>query len=143
MTRTAVQPNVTGTPSYSEVLPCIPASVGRARALVSSVLATWGIDDDLADCGEVIVSELMANAVRHTWTHRSKVIIERQADGSVRIGVSDRSHVLPCVQRATDDAETGRGLLLASALSRSWFCETHRWGKVTWAVVEAPTESTP
>lgn len=139
MTMTAAQPNATGAPGYTAELPCVPESVSRARALVSSVLAAWGMEGDLADCGEVIVSELLTNAVDHTETPLTKVVIERRADSSVRIEVSDRSRIVPRVKEATDDAECGRGLRLVDALSCRWGCDTNRWGKVTWAELKAPT----
>jgi two-component sensor histidine kinase len=97
------------------------------------------MEDVLAESGGVIVSELLTNAVDHTKTHLSKVVIELRSDSSVRIGVSDRSQAAPRVKRSTDDAESGRGLRLVDALSLQWGYDTHRWGKVTWAVIAAPT----
>lgn len=141
MTMTVVKPNATGAPGYSAELPCVPASVGRARAFISGVLAAWGLEDILADCGEIIVSELLTNVVDHTETQLSKVVIERQGGASVRIGVSDRSHAAPFLQLPNGDAESGRGLRLVDALSRSWGYDTYRWGKVTWAVIADPTGS--
>ncbi|WP_241672311.1 ATP-binding protein [Streptomyces sp. IB2014 016-6] len=136
MTTTAAKPNATGAPGYTAELPGAPESVGRARAFVSSALATWGLDDDLVGCGEVIVSELLTNVVDHTKTPLTKVVIERRVDCSVRIGVSDRSRVVPCMRAATDDGESGRGLRLVDALSSRWGYRRNRWGKVTWAEIK-------
>ncbi|WP_369228782.1 ATP-binding protein [Streptomyces sp. R21] len=136
---TAAKPNATGAPGYTAELPCVPESVSRARALVSSALVAWGMGDDLGDCGEIIVSELLTNAVDHTETPLTQVVIERRVDSSVRIGVSDRSQVAPRMKKATDDTECGRGLHLVHALSWRWGYDTHHWGKVTWAVIKAPT----
>ncbi|RSN14860.1 hypothetical protein DMH25_07725 [Streptomyces sp. WAC 01325] len=119
-------------------LPCVPESVARARALVSSVLTGWGLEDDLAHVGEVIVSELMTNVVDHTETHLTEVVIERQVDSTVRIQVSDRSHVAPRMEKATDDAECGRGLRLVDALCVRWGYDPNGGGKVTWAEIKAP-----
>lgn len=138
MTMTAAQPNAIGGPGYTAELPCVPESVGRARALVSSVLAAWGLEGDVADSGELIVSELLANAVTHTETTTTRVVIERQSESSVRIGVSDRSHTAPFAKSPTDDMASGRGLRLVGALSERWGYETNRWGKVTWAVIATP-----
>ncbi|SFT21458.1 ATP-binding protein [Streptomyces sp. ok210] len=101
MTVTAAQPNATGAPGYTAELPYVPESVSRARALVSSVLAAWCMEGDMADYGEVIVSELLTNAIDHTETPLPEVVIERRAD-------SDKSRIVPRVKDATDDAECGR-----------------------------------
>lgn len=66
MTMTAAITGVPGASGYTTAeLPCVPESVGRARTLVSSVLAGWGLEGDLADLGGVIVSELVTNVVDH------------------------------------------------------------------------------
>ncbi|WP_344382027.1 ATP-binding protein [Streptomyces thermolineatus] len=134
---TVAQPNAIGAPGYTTELPCVRESVRRARALVSNVLAAWGMDDDMADCGKIIVTELLANAVEHTETPVSKVIIERRSNGTVRIGVSDRSHSVPHLKTAALHAESGRGLSLVAEMSSLWGYDTHQWGKVTWAVIDA------
>ncbi|WP_326740661.1 ATP-binding protein [Streptomyces sp. NBC_01022] len=140
---TAAKPNATGAPGYTAELTCVPESVGSARALVSSVLAAWGLEDYLADCAEIIISELLTNVVDHTETDLSTIFIERKSSIGVRIAVSDQSHAVPCVKSATGDAESGRGLRLVDALSRVWGYDTHSWGKVTWAEIEAPVRSGP
>ncbi|MGW2082152.1 ATP-binding protein [Streptomyces sp. NPDC001939] len=138
MTTTAANPTATGALSCTVELPGVPESVIRARALVSSVLDTWDIGDDLVTCGEVIVSELLTNVVVHTKTPLTTVVIERRSDSSVRIAVSDRSQVAPREKTATDDAESGRGLCLVEALSSRWGCDRSRGGKVIWAEIKAP-----
>ncbi|MFE2046521.1 ATP-binding protein [Streptomyces sp. NPDC059477] len=134
---TAATPNAIGSPGYTTELPCVRESVSHARALVSDVLAAWGMDDDVADRGRIIVTELLANAVEHTETSVSKVIIERRSNGAVRIGVSDRSHDVPYVKTAALSAENGRGLRLVAGMSARWGYDAHRWGKITWAVIDA------
>ncbi|MFF3150261.1 hypothetical protein ACFVRU_53335, partial [Streptomyces sp. NPDC057927] len=47
---TAARPTATGTPGYTETMPCEPESARRARRLVSAVLNTWGIGE-LAEVG--------------------------------------------------------------------------------------------
>lgn len=137
MTMTVAKPNAIGAPGYTAELPCVRESVSRARALVFNVLAAWGMDEDVTDCGKIVVTELLANAVEHTETPVSKVIIERRSNGAVRIGVSDRSHGVPHLKTAALNAESGRGLSLVAGMSSRWGYDTHRWGKVTWAVIEA------
>ncbi|MDL2075841.1 ATP-binding protein [Streptomyces sp. GXMU-J15] len=141
MTMAVARSKVTGASDCTLELPCIPESVGRARALVSSVLNAWGVDGDLADDGEVIVSELLANVVEHTETPLAEVTIERQGDRFIRIGVSDQSHTAPQVKTPDDEGESGRGLRLVATLSLRWGYDTHRWGKVTWALIAAQARS--
>lgn len=133
MTMTAAQPKPTGASGYTALLPCVPESVSRARALVAGVLASWGLEDDLADCGKVIVSELLTNAINHTSTPRTTLSVERREDHTVRITVHDTSHVVPQATEADSDAECGRGLRLVDALSWHWGYDIARHGKVVWA----------
>ncbi|MFJ6611331.1 ATP-binding protein [Streptomyces sp. NPDC091289] len=134
---TVAQPNAIGSPGYTAEVPCVRESVSRARALVSHVLAVWGTDDDATGYGKVIVTELLANAVEHTDTPVSRVLIERPGNGAVHIGVSDRSHDVPHLKTTDLNAESSRGLSLVAAMSSRWGYETHPWGKVTWAAVKA------
>lgn len=115
-------------------LPCVHASVGRARRVVLNVLTDWDMGD-LACCGEVIISELMTNVVTHTATPLAEITIELQPDNSVRLGVSDRSRSAPYLQAVTDEAESGRGIRLVASMSQRWGYDIHSWGKVTWAVI--------
>lgn len=137
MTMTVAKPNAIGAPGYTAELPCVRESASHARDLVSNALAAWGMDDDMADCGRIIVTELLANAVEHTETPVSKITIERRSNGAVCIGVSDRSHGVPHLKTAALNAESGRGLSLVAGMSSQWGYDTYRWGKVTWAVIEA------
>ncbi|MFI8194016.1 ATP-binding protein [Streptomyces sp. NPDC085946] len=132
MTLTIATPHAIGRPGYTALLPCQPKSVRRARAFVSSVLATWGIGD-LVDDGEVVVSELLTNALDHTTCPMARVVIEQCSDGVIRIEVADSSHAQPQVQKDDVATESGRGLLLVAALSWRWGCDEHDWGKSTWA----------
>ncbi|MEV8047245.1 ATP-binding protein [Streptomyces griseoluteus] len=134
---TVAKPDAIGAPGYTAELPCVRESASHARDLVSSALAAWDMDDDMADCGRTIVTELLANAVEHTDTPVSKITIERRSNGAVCIGVSDRSHGVPHLKTAALNAESGRGLSLVAGMSSRWGYDSYRWGKVTWAVIEA------
>ncbi|EMF30533.1 regulatory protein [Streptomyces gancidicus BKS 13-15] len=135
MTLTVATPHAIGRPGYTVHLPCQPESVRRARALVSSVLETWGISS-LAEDGEVIVSELLTNTLDHTTCRMAKVVIERCSDDAVRIEVADKSRTRPQLKGDDAAAESGRGLFLVAALSWRWGCDEHAWGKSTWAVLK-------
>jgi anti-sigma regulatory factor (Ser/Thr protein kinase) len=132
VTLTVATPHAVGRPGYTVFLPCQPESVRRARALVSSALGTWGVGD-LAEDGEIVVSELLTNTLDHTTCPTAKVVIERCLDDVIRIEVADSSHARPQLQKDDAAAESGRGLFLVNALSWRWGCDEHSWGKSTWA----------
>ncbi|MEV3954680.1 ATP-binding protein [Streptomyces albogriseolus] len=138
MTLTIATPHAIGRPGYTMLLPCRPESVRRARALVSSVLETWGIRS-LAEDGEVIVSELLTNTLDHTTCPMARVVIERCMDDVVRIEVADGSHTRPQLKDDDAAAESGRGLFLVDALSWRWGCDEYAWGKGTWAELKTMT----
>ncbi|MGG7569252.1 ATP-binding protein [Streptomyces sirii] len=136
---TAASPTGTGAPGYSETLPCEPGAAHRARLLVSAALNTWGIDE-LADIGQLVVSELVNNSVNHAKCRAIRVLISRQRRGVVRIGVADKSREVPVMSHPDDDAEDGRGLLLIDSMSRNWGYDRKHWGKIVWAELAVPTE---
>ncbi|QXE35103.1 ATP-binding protein [Streptomyces sp. GMY02] len=125
-------------PAYSEALPCEDASARRARRLVRTALNTWGLSN-LVDAGELIISELVANAVLHSGCSTMRVSISRNSDDHVRITVSDSSRATPVVRKPSSDAEAGRGMLLIEAHACRWDTDVYCWGKRVWAelLVEA------
>lgn len=131
MTVTAT-PRPTGHPGYTETLPCETQSAKAARRLVLVALAVWG-QEQLTDDGQLIVTELVANAAQHTSSHLIRVRITFQDDAFVRIGVVDRSHRLPAATAPGDDDTSGRGLALIDALATQWGCDPLPWGKRVWA----------
>lgn len=115
-----------------------PRCVPRARRHLRRELATWGLHD-LSDTAELVLSELITNAVRHACPPRGHRIATRYqpvADG-VRIEVHDANETWPEVRKADDEEESGRGLALVDALTASrWgVAERDGIGKLVWAVV--------
>jgi anti-sigma regulatory factor (Ser/Thr protein kinase)/anti-anti-sigma regulatory factor len=111
-----------------------PAATMNARALISRACATWHLPD-LRDDAELVVTELVSNAVRHTvsdWIEVTAVLRDRFLHLSVR----DRSHRRPSHRRPdADSGEGGRGLLLLDALCAGWGCTLLTDGKIVWATV--------
>ncbi|WP_405936238.1 ATP-binding protein [Streptomyces sp. NBC_00726] len=130
MTVTAT-PRPTGHPGYSETLPCAKKSALTARRLVLTALTVWG-QDRLIDDAELIVSEMVANAVQHT---RSRLILVRVSyyTAHVQIAVVDKSRSAPLLTVADNDDVQGRGLALIDALATQWGCDLLPWGKRVWA----------
>lgn len=132
MTTIANRPDAVGPPGYSETLPCEAESASQARRLVGAALNTWQLSH-LIDDGQLIVSELVANAVQHSRSHHVRVSLERLASGRVRVAVSDKSQAQPAVVTPSADEESGRGLLLVGTVADDWGVDYRGWGKVVWA----------
>ncbi|MDX6352191.1 MAG: hypothetical protein QOF84_6981 [Streptomyces sp.] len=115
-------------------LPSDPAVVAGARTLAVRQLADWGLDD-LAMTTELVVSELVTNAIRHgTGPIRLRLI--RQ---SVLIcEVSDTSNTSPRLRHARTTDEGGRGLFLVAQLTRRWGTRHTPTGKLIWAEQDLP-----
>jgi len=80
-------------------------------------LKGWGLDG-FADAAELVLSELITNAIRHACTPRDRLIetrYERLPDGGLRIEVHDAGDGVPLMQRPSGDDESGRGLALVDA----------------------------
>ncbi|MFF6804471.1 SpoIIE family protein phosphatase [Streptomyces sp. NPDC012616] len=110
-------------------LPGDPAIVAKARKLVAAQLSAWGLDED-SFVAELLVSELVTNAIRHAAPPiRLRLIHERH----LTCEVSDGSSTAPHLRRARANDEGGRGLLLVARLSRGWGTRHTRSGKTIWA----------
>ncbi|WP_148234381.1 SpoIIE family protein phosphatase [Cellulomonas flavigena] len=111
-------------------LPSEPASIGRARHSVLRTCEAWGIAD--ASNAELVVSELVANAVLHGWGHVALQLYDT-GDG-LRIEVEDANPAPP----VTTDGHPGRvggfGMQIVERLA-DWGWRQSRGGKVVWAKV--------
>jgi anti-sigma regulatory factor (Ser/Thr protein kinase) len=120
-----VQAAPTGHPAYSQTFPCEPSTAQIGRKLVRDVLGVWHLDN-LADVTALIISELIANAVRHTPCDSIRLIIGRPSATRVRVGVVDRAPSrLPVLGQVGGDDESGRGLLLIDGIADRWGYDLH------------------
>lgn len=109
-------------------LPADAGAAGRARKLAAAQLAAWGIEE-LSDTTELIVSELVTNAVRHG---EGQVGLRLIRDRMLICEVTDESDTAPRLRRARDDDEGGRGLFITEQLTRRWGARPNRRGKTIW-----------
>ncbi|MFF8935375.1 SpoIIE family protein phosphatase [Streptomyces paradoxus] len=110
-------------------LPSDPAAVADARRTATRQLARWGLDE-LAFTTELVVSELVTNAMRYaTGSIRLRLIRERALVCEVLDGGATAPHLRH--PRTTD--EGGRGLLLVSQLTQRWGTRFVPEGKIIWA----------
>ncbi|MFJ3722716.1 ATP-binding protein [Streptomyces sp. NPDC090045] len=97
-------------------------------------LAHWDLDD-LVTATELIVSELVTNAVRYA---RGPIRLRLLRSDSLVCEVSDGSLTTPHVRRAAETDEGGRGLQLVSALSHRWGARYETAGKYVWTEQDLP-----
>lgn len=127
------------------LMAALPSAVGRARAYTRSVLDAAQLSA-MTETVVLIVSELVTNAVKATG------VVEESADERLSVGrgkpiylslsvlsetllieVWDASTDPPLRRVASDDDETGRGLLLVQTLSKEWGWEVlDTGGKIVW-----------
>ncbi|MFG3544272.1 SpoIIE family protein phosphatase [Streptomyces clavifer] len=110
------------------------AAPGRARRLARRALSRWGLDD-LADEVELLVSEVVTNAVRYA---ERPVTLRLLRTDILRCEVGDDSPQLPRQRRARDTDEGGRGLFLVNRLARRWGATRLSTGKVVWFEMATP-----
>ncbi|MGW8885652.1 SpoIIE family protein phosphatase [Streptomyces sp. NPDC055749] len=104
------------------------AAVSLARKAVTGHLASWGLDD-LVFSTELIVSELVTNAIRHA---NSGVTLRLIRDRVLVCEVSDASNTQPRLRHARTTDEGGRGLFLVAQLSSRWGSRYGVSGKTIW-----------
>ncbi|MFE9388546.1 SpoIIE family protein phosphatase [Streptomyces sp. NPDC006784] len=110
-------------------VPDDPTAVAPVRAACARRLADWGLAD-LAFTTELIVSELVTNAIRYgTPPIRLRLLQDRN---SVICEVADGSSTSPHLRRAAITDEGGRGLYLIARFARRWGTRYTGRGKIIW-----------
>lgn len=104
-----------------------PRSPALARMLVRQALA--GSSPELVGTAELLVSELVTNAVMHAQTD---VLLHIALQPTLRVTVEDCSADPPAGRPRTADHEDGRGLAVLAALATRWGWQPTATGKSTW-----------
>lgn len=115
-------------------LPREPRSVGRARELARGRLLAWDLED-LVDTTELLVSELVTNALRYG---EGEIRLRLLRDRTLVCEVWDAGLVQPRRRRARDTDEGGRGLQLVGLLSAAWGSRRTPRGKTVWFELPLP-----
>lgn len=110
-------------------IPADPAAVSKAREWITRQLAMWGLDD-LIFTTEVIVSELVTNAIRYGRPPMDLRLIRHNV---LVCEVTDSSATQPRLRRARITDEGGRGLFLVAQLGGRWGCRHGQNGKTIWS----------
>ncbi|GGR69320.1 hypothetical protein GCM10010252_04190 [Streptomyces aureoverticillatus] len=104
------------------------ATPARARRLARSALERWGLTD-LNDAVELLVSEVVTNAVRYATRPITLRLLRTDV---LRCEVGDDVPQLPRLRQARATDEGGRGLYLVNRLARRWGATRLSTGKVVW-----------
>ncbi|WP_445526935.1 SpoIIE family protein phosphatase [Streptomyces cyslabdanicus] len=115
-------------------LPREPRSVGRAREYARAQLTAWGLEP-LVDTTELLVSELVTNALRYG---EGEIRLRLLLDRTLVCEVWDSGLVQPRRRRARDTDEGGRGLQLVGLLSAAWGSRRTPRGKTVWFELPLP-----
>ncbi|WP_214409892.1 ATP-binding protein [Sphaerisporangium fuscum] len=114
-----------------------PSTVPKTRESARHLLAEWGVTDQ-GDVIELLISEVVTNAMRHAWGGMMTLCREH---GTLRCEVQDTSSALPEVREAHECDEGGRGMFLLEALATRWGSYRVSAGKVVWFEITCPGES--
>ncbi|MFF4047078.1 SpoIIE family protein phosphatase [Streptomyces chartreusis] len=110
------------------------SAVSRVRAAAARTLTEWGLDEE-AFTTELILSELVTNALRHaTGPIRVRLI----RDLTLICEVSDGSSTAPHLRSAATTDEGGRGLFLVAQFADRWGTRYTADGKVIWTEQPLP-----
>ncbi|MGW7084713.1 SpoIIE family protein phosphatase [Streptomyces sp. NPDC054871] len=116
-------------------LPAEPVAVGRARDLATQQLHRWGLEE-LTFATELVVSELVTNAVRYA---EGPVQVRLIRDRTLLCEVADRGHTSPHLRHSGEDDEGGRGLFIVAQLVQRWGTRYTRSGKTIWTEQAFPS----
>ena len=119
-------------------VPHSPRSVSEVRRRLRAGLSEQGLDAGTVDDAEIVMAELLGNAVRHarslpdgtvavSWALRAGVVDVTVTDGGSPMIVARRT--------APPMAAGGRGLQIVSALARAWGVVDVGRGRQVWATL--------
>lgn len=109
----------------------------QARTMVAESCRKWGLTDLILPA-ELIMSELVSNAVQHAGTDlAASVVLRREL---LHLTVSDGDPTPPRKSPGYPPigALSGRGLLLVDEFAAGWGCLPIEGGKVVWATLRLP-----
>ena len=115
-------------------LPAELTSARRARVLIRKPLRRWGLAD-LIPSTELLVSELVTNAVRYA---QGKIGLRLVLEGGLVCEVLDDSAALPRLRHPDDEDERGRGLQVVSQVAQRWGARRAPSGKIVWCEQALP-----
>ncbi|MEO3813553.1 ATP-binding protein [Sphaerisporangium sp. B11E5] len=131
---------MTGRPSrhYAD-FPPHPASASEARHHVRATLTIWRLPH-LIDTAQLIVSELITNAVKATTTCPVRLTLD-PSPPHLLIEVWDPDPTPPSPRTPSPLDEGGRSLFLVETLAAAWGHHTTPHGKTAWCTLPTTPEN--
>jgi serine phosphatase RsbU (regulator of sigma subunit)/PAS domain-containing protein/anti-sigma regulatory factor (Ser/Thr protein kinase) len=120
-------------------VPRDPVAVAHVRAQAAAKLDEWGLEASRFTT-ELILSELVTNAIRHAT---GPISVRLLLDQRLISEVSDGSNTAPHMGHAAATDEGGRGLFLVAQLSERWGTRYTATGKITWSEQQLPSGYVP
>jgi serine phosphatase RsbU (regulator of sigma subunit)/PAS domain-containing protein/anti-sigma regulatory factor (Ser/Thr protein kinase) len=115
-------------------VPAEPAAVAPVRAECVERLTEWGLEE-LSFTTELIISELLTNAIRYAGQPITVRLLRSQY---LTCEVSDASSTSPHLRHAAATDEGGRGLYLVAQLAQRWGTRYTASGKIIWTEQALP-----
>jgi anti-sigma regulatory factor (Ser/Thr protein kinase) len=111
-----------------------------ARAFAAETLESWAVSAEGVEAVQLVVSELITNAVLHAPESTSVTLELVLSDDAVRVMVSDGSSYEPRQpwSQAPWTAQAGRGVALVDTIADRWGTEPRSpRGKTVWCELKA------
>jgi anti-sigma regulatory factor (Ser/Thr protein kinase) len=115
-----------------------PRSVRDARLHLRFDLLEAGVDSGTVENAELVLTELLGNAVRHARPLQDGgvAVSWKVRDGVVDVTVTDGGSSRLVARRAAPPMATGgRGLQMVSAVARAWGVVDGRRSRTVWAAL--------
>ncbi|WP_369268868.1 SpoIIE family protein phosphatase [Streptomyces sp. R11] len=107
-----------------------PTAVADARRRTRRQLAAWHVDEETAYHIQLIVSELVTNAIRYG---RPPIELRLIHDRTLTCEMRDAGSAAPHLRHAGTVDEGGRGLFIIAQLAQAWGTRFSTRGKTIWA----------
>lgn len=123
-------------------IPSSAQAVQRIRRALVEDLQDLDVSSDVVDEAEIVVSELMGNAIRHARPLLDGMVRVRWKvkSGVVEVEVSDGGG--PSTPRPAPPAlwsTSGRGLRIVRSLAHEWGVTEDKHGRTVWASLGGPS----
>lgn len=109
------------------------ANVGEARSWIDAFLSECTIGDTVRDDAQLVVSELVTNALMHG--EGQLVLRASITGGTVQISVTDSGDDLPEVLPLDPTRIGGLGLIVVERIASEWGVSPFPGGKTVWAAL--------
>jgi|tagenome__1003787_1003787.scaffolds.fasta_scaffold20092802_1 anti-sigma regulatory factor (Ser/Thr protein kinase) len=120
-------------------LPPVSASAGAARRALGEYCTKHEAPADLREFGELVISELVTNAVVHA---RTPFLVWAEYDaGELTIAVADGASAVPRLLPFDDGLrQGGRGMAVVDELGGRWGLVKTDLGKIVWVTIPGQAE---